>query len=290
MHVLKMTDYRKFTTWSVVALLTAPILALYLLLINKWAPGTDFASWMRPAVLEIMSGGNPYNVLGTYTPPWFLILIAPLATLPAKTGSFILSLANLIAFPAIAHKMGAKPMALALFTLSPFVLYNVLLAKYDFLVALGFLMPAQIGLFFVLIKPQIGAMVAVFWLAEAWKKGSVKEVIRTFAPVTLAFLASFALYGFYPSKWGQTMTIFYYEGSNGAVWPYAIPIGLALTVRAVRERSLRLSILASPLVSPYLQPGSWAVPMLGLLPSQIEMIAAVIGLWLVQIISGTPLH
>src|SRR5690606_38971700 len=73
----------------------------------------------------------------------------------------------------------------------------------DWLPLVGFVLPPQIGLFFILIKPQMGLAVALFWLVEAWREGGLREVIRVFGPVGAALALSLALYGLWPLRSSQ---------------------------------------------------------------------------------------
>jgi hypothetical protein len=75
----------------------------------------------------------------------------------------------------------------------------------------------------------MGSVVALFWLAEAWRKGRVREVVRVFAPFTIVLLVSFVLYGFYPLEW---VTVEVDQWWNASLWPMSIPIGLTLAVAA----------------------------------------------------------
>jgi hypothetical protein len=122
--------------------------------------------------------------------------------------------------------MGAQPLAIISILLSPPFLHLLRNSNFDWLVVIGFILPPSIGLFFVLVKPQIGIGIAIYWLFLHWKKKGVCGVILVFSPVTLAFILSFAIYGFWlplmfkshgmETKW------------NLSLWPYSILIGSAL--------------------------------------------------------------
>ena len=163
-------------------------------------------------------------------PSWALLPLLPLALMPEKVGAVVLTCLHFLCYIITAHKLGAKPVTIALFMLLPNVaMWGYGFANIDWMVV-GFILPPQIGLFLVLVKPQLGLAVAIYWLVEAWRMGRAKLVMSTFLPVTLAYLASFLLYGLWPLKmqlvFGQL---------NTSLWPMAIPIGLVLLFSALRK-------------------------------------------------------
>lgn len=254
----------------------ASVIGIGWLLFNILPDGIDWYAYFRPAAREMAFGRSPYSVKGFYNPPWMLLPILPIAFLPERWGHVILVMINFAAYAYILIKLGAKPISLIAVLLSPFFLYGLLKTNMDWLVVLGFVMPAQIGLFFVLSKPQIGIAVAIFWLVEAYRKGKVREVIRVFAPVTAAFVFSIVLWGLYFIEARNIVNVHW----NQSIWPVGIPIGLVLLVEALRHRKIGYAIIASPFFAPYLAINGWTVAFLGLLPGQWETVIAVIGSWL----------
>jgi hypothetical protein len=246
--------------------------------------GKDFANILRPAALAFIARKSPY-INGFYNPPWALIPLVPLLPLPPKIASVILSTVNAISFGFVAYRLGAKPLALALIVFSPPVIYGVLDPNFDWLVALGLILPPQIGLFFILVKPQLGSILAIFWFVQAWKQDGYRQVIKVFSPVIIVFLISLILYGFWPLQSSDLYEVRW----NASLWPASIPIGLVLAVSAIRKLSKRSAIIASPFLSPYVAAYSLSIPVLGLLPAQLETITAVIGLWVFQFLWGGPL-
>lgn len=143
----------------------------------------------------------------------------------------------------------------------------------DWLVALGFLLPPRWGLFLVLLKPQIGCFLALFWFFEGWRKGKIKEVISIFMPITIAFLISFLVFGMYLTK-SQFMV-----GYTGKTfWPASIPIGLVLFGLSLRSREKDLAIACFPFLSPYVQPYSLPLALLGVAKDKYIFILTSIGL------------
>jgi hypothetical protein len=160
--------------------------------------------------------------------------------------------------------------------LSPPVLHNILNSNIDWLALLGILFPPWIGLFFLVIKPQIGIGVAVFWLVSTWREGGFWKVVRTFAPVAIALGLSLIIFGPWPLSSVQTLGFWW----NSSLWPVSLPLGLTLLVTAIRKNDIRYAMAASPCLSPYILFHSWVVVLFAIVAATPEIVAAVIGLWI----------
>lgn len=261
--------------------LVAAILAVAVM--SPYLPaGIDWHDTFRPAARELLFLRNPYKVEGFSNPIWSLLPLVPVALLPENVGRAVGVLMGLVAFGVVAYRLGAKPLALAAFLVSPPVLHCLLNANIDWMPLLGVILPPQIGLFFLVIKPQVGYLVGAFWLVEAWRRGGMREVARVFLPVTAALAVTFALWGFWPARLGRTLTYWW----NASLWPMSIPVGLALLVAALRRRRMEYALAASPCLSPYVLFHSWSGALVALVSSQAEFLAAVAGLWALVIIQA----
>lgn len=240
--------------------------------------GIDWRDTYRPAALAILNGRSPYSVDIFFAAPWGLLPLLPFALLPANLGRGMLFLVGMVAYAYTAYKLGARPVALAAFLASPPVIHGLLNSNIEWLPLLGFVMPPQIGLFFVSIKPQIGSAVAIFWLVEAWRNGGLREVLRVFLPVTLALLASFALFGLWPMRFQDTLTLT--RSYNASLWPGSIPVGVALLVASIYRRNIRFAMGASPCLSPYVLLHAWSGALVAIVNQPVELVAAVVGLWI----------
>jgi hypothetical protein len=260
-----------------IALIVIVFVLLTLLLANRLPPGIDWNYYFQPAALKLLMFQSPYDIWGYPSPPWALLPMLPFAILPqalSRAAWFVLSLAM---FAWGIYRLGAKPIALAAFVGSPLVMHSLLNANIDWMVIFGFTLPPQIGLFFISVKPQMGSVVALFWLAEAWRKGRMREVVRVFAPFTIVLLLSFVLFGFYPLEW---VTVEVDQWWNASLWPMSIPIGLTLAVAAIYRRRIQFAMAASPLLSPYVLFHAYSGALSALAPYTVEMVTAVIGLWI----------
>ncbi|MBK8987881.1 MAG: hypothetical protein IPM39_17735 [Chloroflexi bacterium] len=259
-------------------MLTGLLALVLVFLLAAWLPpAVDWHLYFRPAAQELLHGRSPYTVEGFPSPPWALLPMLPLALLPEHVGRALFFVLSLGAFVYAAYRLGASATTMLFFLLSPPVLHSLLNGNEDSLVLLGFVLPPPVGLLFLSIKPQMGAGVALFWLVEAWREGKLLAVAKTFTPVAMAWLASFLLFGLWPLRWQQEIDQWW----NASAWPLSIPVGLALLVAAMRLRRKEFAMAAAPCLSPYVLLHAWAGALAALMTLPAEMIAAVLGLWII---------
>ena len=244
--------------------------------------GVDWRETYRPALVALLAGRTPYGFGDSpfFAAPWGLIPLIPLVFLSVRAGEIVLFMVGLAAYALTAQRLGAKPIALVLFLVSPPVVHGLFHGNIVWMSLLGFVLPPQIGLFFVAVKPQIGMGAIVFWLIEALRKGGLREVLRVFWPVSLALLVSLALFGLWPLRFSDVLPI---AGNyNVSLWPFMLPVGFALMVAAIRRREMRFAMAASPCFSPYVLFHGWVGPLAAILGQPVETLVAVIGLWIVN--------
>ena len=264
------------TLWGKIAIVAISILIMGY--IGSALPGGDDLDVFMPATRLLLAGESPYNEPLFFTPVWSLLPFIPLVVLPTFIGRAILFVIILFSFAYSAWRFGAKPIAVAAFLLSPPVIMTLWLSSIDWIPILGFVLPPQIGLFFISTKPQMGSVVALFWFVEAFRTGGVKKVVHTFWPITAALLVTFALYGLWPLQASDRDII--NIGHNSSLWPVSIPVGLGLFAATFHKRNISYAMAASPCLSPYVMATSWAGAFMAILLSVPETIAAVIGAWI----------
>jgi hypothetical protein len=275
---LILTDRRSILIGVSLAL-AAVALTAGLTLVLPHQTGVDWYESFRPAADELLHGRDPYTQLYR-NPPWTLLPILPLALLPPDAGRAAFVVMGLAGFVWFGYRMGAQPLILAAFLVSPPVLHSLVNANNDWMALLGFVLPPQIGLFFVLIKPQIGAAVALYWLVESWRTGRAREVIRVYWPVSLAFGLSFLIFGWWPRKFAGATDLWW----NASLFPASIPVGLALIVASLRRRKVEYAMAASPCLSPYVLLHAWSGALAALIGAPFEFVAAWAGLWILVVI------
>jgi hypothetical protein len=240
---------------------------------------------IRPGSLAILRGESPYEVVPNFGfPPWALLPFIPLSLLPDHVGRAVFFSLSLAAFAYSIWRLGAGRLTMVGFLLSPPVIHSLLNANFDWVPLLGFCMPPVIGLFFISVKPQMGSVVGLFWLVEAWRAGGTRNVLLTFTPIGLVMLLTFLWFGFWPAHFIEVQEVS--QGWNASLWPGSIPVGLALLVASLRKREIRFAMVASPCLSPYVLLHAWSGALASLATLPYEMLAAVIGLWIMVFIKA----
>ncbi len=196
--LLRMHGLRFKREHLIAALCLALLIGVYAYLVpHIWARvGADWFGTYVPAVRALVAGQNPYKTAHAFmNPVWILLPLIPLGMLPQRLGLIFFFVLILVIYIFIGLKLHAQPISLTAFMLSPGIFLSLQQLNIDAIVLLGFLLPAPLGLFFVLAKPQIGIGMAVYWLVEAWRTGGLRKVLITFAPVTIAQVITQILYG-----------------------------------------------------------------------------------------------
>jgi hypothetical protein len=248
--------------------------------------GVDWHEAFRPAALAVLAGESPYTIDKFYAAPWGLLPLLPMSILPEATGRGVLFTMSILSLVIMARRMGAGPMATTAFLLSPPVIHGLLNANIDWLAMLGYVVPPQIGLLLVMIKPQIGIGLVLYWFVQAWRQGRLAQVIRVFWPVAVVSGASFVVYGLWPLRFEGIVD--YSKTFNASLWPTSIPVGLVLLATSLRSREPRYAIASSPCLSPHVVFHSYAGALACLLSMPMETIVAVLGLWILVIIRVLP--
>ncbi len=245
----------------------------------------DWIENYGPAALAVWHGTSPYTVDHFFAAPWAVIPLIPFAMMPYSIGRWCLFIIGVCTFAYVAYRLGAKPLTLAFFILSYPVLSDLANGNIEWLAMLGFVLPPQIGLIFVLIKPQVGIGITIYWLIEAYRQGGIQQVIKTFLPLTIVTLLSFASYGFWPMHFLDTLAMARNIQANHAIdynaslWPFGLIIGLALVVISVIKKQKNLSIMAGPFLSPYALIATYGTSLLAWLDKPLFFFVAWLLTW-----------
>lgn len=240
--------------------------------------GVDWKGTISTGSRELLAGRTPYTRVTRCLPPWIYLIVSPLALLPPGLSTAVMFVLSYFLYFIILYRLKASPLVIAAFLFNNFTYTNAQNGNVDSLAALGFILPPQIGLFFVLSKPQIGLGMAIYWLFAAWKKGRVREVIRVFAPVSLAYLASFVIFGFWPLL-VSGMTADHY---NRTLWPFSLVIAAIMLYRSIRDENPLLAMGVSPFLAPYSNKTSYAVSLFPFIPQSVLMLIASALSWIYE--------
>lgn len=241
---------------------------IYTIIMMSLVPqsGIDWEYAFRPAALALLRFESPFTITPFYSVPWVLLPLLPFAILPEWVGRFFVQIIGLIAYAYLANHFTSRKSEVIIFMLSPMVLQNLFYANIDSLALLGLILPPVYGLFFVFVKPQIGLGIALYWLYEAILE---KRAIRTFAPFACALLLTFLLFGLWPLRFNQLLSINASIGViNTSLFPWSLPLGIFFILAAWRKSDQRFAIAASPFLSPHVMFYSWAVCLLPILSSK----------------------
>jgi len=239
--------------------------------------GIDWRTIFRPATLALLHGKDPYNTDQFMLAPWVFFVFIPISLLPEDLSMAVMVVLGICAYTWIAVKLKAKPWGVVAILLSPLVLYNLIDGNIDWLALLGFVLPPEIGLFFLALKPQIGLGLILYWGYVSLRE---KRFIKTFAPILIVTLVSFALFGFWPQRMFAVPAAY-----NASAWPYSIPFGLIMLVMALHRKKERLAQALSPLLSPHVMFHSWVTFLMALAPDTLEVVTASLSAWLLVILS-----
>jgi hypothetical protein len=256
-------------------------LILFYILAN-FGPGGDWEAVLQPSTRSFLAGHNPYDEPAFLSPPWVFLVLVPPALLSPTLGSAFFAIIGAAGYLLAFYRLNVKPITMVFLIANPAFLASLFNPNFDWAVALGYTLPPQIGLFFVLTKPQISAPLVIYWLVETWRSGGFRKVVWVFAPVTLAYGFSFLFFG----PWIFHMGGAIYSLSNVAnVWPWGLLVGFVIISVAIRERKASFALIAGPFFSPYLTPYSWLPASLGLLPDTFAIVAAWSAFWIAWLIS-----
>lgn len=270
------------SNYRLIALGTLIVILIYIGANSLWpVVGIDWRETYYPAARTVLEGQNPYSIPTFRNVPWTLIPLIPLALFPERVGGVLFFIVSLALYAITAIKLKASRVAFIAFLLSSPVLYGLRMLNVDALVLMGFILPPQIGMFFVLMKPQMSFAMIPFWMFESWRYGRWRSLLRDFGPAALAISLSLIIFG---TPFIDRSDDLLESTWNASLWPWAFPIGFALTILAIRNRRKDQAMAASPFLSPYLAYHSWVSVLVSLMQHDLELVLVVIGMWLVAVI------
>ena len=242
--------------------------------------GGDFVVY-SDAVRAFLVSEDPYVLPGGlqfYNPPWALFFLLPFALLPTPFGQAALVFATFCVYAYTARRLGANLVAIVILLTSLPVFMCVLYSQIDWLVFLGAVFPPQIGMIFIVMKPQVGMGLAVYWVVAAWIRGGFREVVALLSPVALVFVCSLCWFGFWPVCWLRS------TANVVAFWPYLVPVGCGLMIAAIVRKNYKFALLSGPCFAPHVLTYSLTGVLLVTMDRPVIMAAISALLWLVQLI------
>jgi hypothetical protein len=219
-----------FALISAGVVFSAILLALYLF---ATLPVTymDWMEFLRPAAVEWWAPFRP----GVFNPPWLFVLLHPLTWLDPRLGAGLLLVISLVIVGAY---MRSAKKALIVACSAPMIVM-ITLGQIDALILLGLVIPSEIGLLWLLMKPQ-GVYLAALRRMN----------LRSLTIVALIFVLSLLLWGFWWQDIAPLRSLF--NGShNASFFPYTIPLGIIPLYVGLKRKSDALLCMASLCFCPY---------------------------------------
>jgi hypothetical protein len=222
--------------------------------------GFDWVFWFVP----VTRGELPlYSQSGFWNPPWTLWLLVPLVALPERVGLIVINLLSGLMVIISIRIMDGEDTWSSLLSL-PF-LWLLWLGQIDTLsligIAVGYAATRRkdtllmaISLSLLSIKPQIGLIVALYFLIKSrlWKSLLV---------ITSLFVFSLCLYGAWPLKLWSVKPGLDIVKQNVSLWPYIGPLALPIYLLCfIPQRNMlrKVGVLlaSNALAFPYMRPYS----------------------------------
>lgn len=209
-------------------LITSPLLVYLLYVVLPQAPNDWTKVFYDVGKIPLRPYGNPLYI----NPPWLALLVSPLSLLPlqlsrALNAFFAFFFLTLL----IQQSKGNGWSYLLTFSSFPFV---GLLANgtVDWIVAVGLVIGSPVGIPFLLIKPQTGALVGLLWFKESEKK------IRFVLGTALFLLLSLLIWGEWLSPMLQNIKTTPLGDWNASLFPWSVPFGVYLLYLSLKKEDV----------------------------------------------------
>ena len=255
---------KEITNRQLLLLAALAVLVITVLFVLFPMPGGDDWDFHRSAVQRMLSGESLYNAkLGqiqakNHYPPWVATALLPLAVLPFNVGRGLLSGLSFVVLIMVARRYKLSIMKQALVLLSPPMLYTLLHGQIDVLVLGILLLPEPWRLVLSITKPQV----SIAFLFGIQRKNWLRAIIIAAAVMGISFL----IFGLWPLEYARQSVDIIGNGLNiwGGLWPYQVPLGLVLLLRAIERRDERYLMASSPFFLPYAATSSLIGPWVAL--------------------------
>lgn len=228
----------------------------------------DFYTNFYSAARAVISGHSPYDAAAYSSAPWGIIPLIPLALLPPRLAHGVYFAACMFVLAYLAWHLKASPVTIAALFLSPTAIATLLVGNLDSIVVTGMLLPPVAGLLLLLIKPQIGAGVALYYFLDFMRTKRFLVAVKTFLPAAAALVTGLVLF----PVWYERMSNLPGNPWNRSLFPYSIPAGLLLLWLALRNRNPYFALASTPFFAPYLTFPTYLVVQIGLLHEDVEKV------------------
>jgi len=234
----------------------------------SFIPNADWYGTFDAAGRGIFQGHSPYEQPLYANPPWAVLILLPFVVLPPPLARGLVLVTTLLSWMYIAWRFRAPKLAFIALLLSPTAIGALLAANLDAFAMLGIVLPPAVGLLLLMIKPQIGTGVAIYYLFQSWRERGAKGLLQTFSPLLLVAGISALLFPVWISRMQSSPEIIW----NRSIFPVGIPVGIFLLWLAIRRQNILLALASTPFLSPYLTFYTYLVVQIGLLDPTVEKV------------------
>ncbi len=251
------------TIFQVAILLFVVALGIYLF---TFTPRGDDWETFHGTAWRIIEGTPIYGEKVTHAfysnPPWVAGLLVPAALFPFEIAQAFVAVASLAVVALLSRKYELGILKLVLVLLSPPMVYTLLHGQIDALILGGVLLPQEWWFLVAISKPQVAIGLVFGVNRQRWLRAGL---------VTAGIVGiSFILWGLWPLDVLNQPTPFVGATHNIwlGLWPFQVPVGVALVLVGIQKRDERSLIAASPFFAPYAATssllGPWLVAASGL--------------------------
>lgn len=228
----------------------------YFIVNSEW----DFGDWTRYYYRAASSIKDPYDLgpdFALVNPPWLFWILYPFSFLSSRISLAAWLVVTILVSAWCIIRLGGDLYIVLLTLCSPAFARLVAQGQIDVVVLLGFTLILtanstfwrSIGFILMAIKPNVMGIGAIV----GWLKLKSREKLLVLAAVLGVILLSFLFHGFWPKTVYEDVRNLILPASYGIrIWPYGIPIGLALLAWSIKRMDERIGALSTFFLVPYI--------------------------------------
>jgi len=208
-----------------------------------------------------------------FNPPWVAIVLLPILLLPHQWSWAIGCTLTVFLAVLLLRRWLPKPglLKVVLLLLSPPMIYIFLHGLMDVIVMAGVFLPVECWWLVALAKPQDAIGLALGVPVSKW----LRAALVTGAVVLLTLLLVGNWVAGIHSQPNGFMAVVDYNFWQG-LWPYNVPVGVALLAMGFARKDERFLISSSPFLSPYITMSNLAGPWLAALTALTDWQAGLV--------------
>lgn len=179
--------------------------------------------------------------------PWTGLILSPLGGVPDRLATAIVNALAVVVFAWLAQRLGGPDWVAIIVLVSPPGFWMFRNGQMEWLALFGLLLFDGTDWLWLAIKPQLTIGLLVPRL-----KRTRGQWIRYLAPIVIAGILSLLIWPGWPLRaWPEVSPHWLTANWNWSIWPWGVPIALFLLWLAWRRGEDWLGLVASPLLSPY---------------------------------------